>query len=286
MLGNFKQRRNFAIDLSASMQSAPEKLFSLSFLSKRRRYAWIFYSAVATTVAVLVLAWGDWFWPYRYDLMPSIFGEAVYRVHTSEKVVALTFDDGPDPRYTQAISQILADAGARSTFFVLGRHAEQYPELLDTLIQQGHELGNHTWNHSSLRLKFPQAIHSELEATDRLLRSRGYTQDIPFRSPYGHSLFVLPQVLKQRQQANILWTVQMNDWKPEHPDVMMTLLEPKFDNGAIILLHDGDGESEGADRSNTVEVVKLILAKYMPMGYQFVTVSELLARGTPQRYLQ
>ncbi|MGF1522190.1 MAG: polysaccharide deacetylase family protein [Leptolyngbyaceae cyanobacterium] len=239
------------------------------------------YSILAAAMALVLLLGTQWFWPHRY-LMPWVLGEEIYRVQTAEKLVALTFDDGPDPRYTQQISQILADAGARSTFFVLGRHAAQYPDLLDVLVQQGHELGNHTWTHPSLRLKSPRAIRAELESTDRFLREHGYDQPIPFRSPYGHSLFALPYVLEQRQQPNILWTVQLNDWKPEEPDVMMALLEPKFSSGAIILLHDGDGESEGGDRSNTVEVVRLILAKYQPLGYRFVTVSELLASGTPQ----
>ena len=265
------------------MQSALRKLLPSSPLSKHSANSWIRYAAIAIMAAALVLTWQEWFWPNRH-LVPWVFGESIYKVSTSEKLVALTFDDGPDPRYTEEISQILADAGARSTFFVLGRHAEKYPEILDVLVQHEHELGNHSWNHSSLRLKSPKTIRSELESTDQLLRSRGYDKDILFRSPYGHSLFVLPQILRQRQQANILWTVQLNDWKPERPAIMMTLLEPEFDNGAIILLHDGDGESEGADRSNTVEVVKLILAKYIPMGYRFVTVSELLARGTPQHY--
>ncbi|MEO1298559.1 MAG: polysaccharide deacetylase family protein [Cyanobacteria bacterium J06636_16] len=252
----------------------------MSLVSKRLPRRWR-HCGTVLSAAVLVILLAYLGWPNRY-LLPGIFGEEIYRVQTSEKLVALTFDDGPDPRYTQQISQLLADAGARSTFFVLGRHAAQHPELLDVLVQDGHELGNHTWTHPSLRLKSPQTIRAELESTDRFLRAQGYDQPIPFRSPYGHSLFMLPYVLKQRQQPNILWTVQLEDWKPEEPDVMMALLEPKFSHGAIILLHDGDGESEGGDRSNTVEVVRLILEKYLPMGYRFVTVSELLASGTPQ----
>jgi len=244
---------------------------------------WLRYGLVTIAIALFTLSFDAYLWPNRYRV-PLLFGEGIFQVQTSEKMVALTFDDGPDPRYTEEISHILTAAGASSTFFVIGRHAEQHPEIIDTLIRDGHELGNHTWSHPSLRTKSPWRIREELESTDRLLRSRGYSAPIPFRSPYGHSWFTLPYVLKQRQQANILWTVQMDDWKPEHPDVMMETLAPKFDNGAIILLHDGDGESEGADRRNTVEVVKRILEKYQAQGYQFVTVSELLAHGKPQYY--
>lgn len=244
---------------------------------------WLQYGAIALLISLLVLGWNALIWPNRY-LMPWVFGEGIYKVTTTEKLVALTFDDGPDPRFTSQISQLLADAGAHGTFFVIGRFAAQHPDVIATLIQQGHELGNHTWSHPSLRLKSPQVIRQELESTDRLLQAQGYHGPIPFRSPYGHSLFVLPQILKQRQQANILWTIQLNDWKPETPEVMMEQLAPQFGRGEIILLHDGDGAALGSDRSHTVAVVQQILDTYIPQGYQFVTVSELLARGTPQHH--
>lgn len=250
---------------------------------KLTRPRWRRYSLILVAIAAIIVTWTNLLWPNRY-LVPWVFGEGIYKVHTPEKLVALTFDDGPDPRYTAEIAQILTDAGAKGTFFVIGRQAAQYPDLIHTLIQQGHELGNHTWNHPDLRLKPPQAIRAELEPTDQILRQQGYDAPIPFRSPYGHSLFVLPQILKQRHQANVLWTVQLNDWIPETPETMMALLAPKFDKGTIILLHDGDGTWQGGDRRNTVAVVKLILEKYIPQGYQFVTLSELLAHGRPQRY--
>lgn len=240
---------------------------------------------MVVAIALSIVLTDQVLWPHRY-LAPGLFGEAFYQVQTDQKVVALTFDDGPDPRYSEQIGQILADAGAKGTFFVMGRHAAAHPEVVQALIKQGHELGNHTWSHPSLRAKSPQTIRAELESTDRLLHDLGYTEPIPFRSPYGHSWFTLPHVLKQRQQANVLWTVQMNDWKPEEPDVMMQLLAPKFGNGAIILMHDGDGESEGADRRNTVTLVQRILDQYQAQGYQFVTVSELLQHGQPIRTLK
>lgn len=237
---------------------------------------------IAGAIAFSILLFDRVLWPNRY-YVSALFGQAVYKVQTNEKVVALTFDDGPDPRYTEQIGQILADAGAPSTFFVMGRHVEQHPEIVQTLMAQGHEIGNHTWNHPSLRAKSPQAIRAELETTDNLLRDLGYTGPIPFRAPYGHSWFTLPHVLKQREQTHILWTVQMNDWKPEVPEVMMELLAPKFGNGAIILMHDGDGESAGADRRHTVTLVQMILDKYSAAGYRFVTVNDLLQRGQPIR---
>ena len=241
------------------------------------------FLVIVGAIALAIGLFDKVLWPNRY-LAPALFGDAFYKVQTDEKVVALTFDDGPDPRYTEQIGQILADAGAPSTFFVMGRHVEQHPEVVQTLMAQGHELGNHTWSHPSLKIKSVATIRDELESTDQILRDLGYTAAIPFRSPYGHSWFTLPHVLKQRNQANILWTVQMNDWKPEEPDVMMELLAPKFDNGAIVLMHDGDGESEGADRSNTVTLVQMILDQYRAEGYRFVTVSELLAQGQPLRH--
>jgi peptidoglycan/xylan/chitin deacetylase (PgdA/CDA1 family) len=262
------------------MQPTVESICKFRQPRQRSRRRWLQFMMIVGAIALSIVLFDRLLWPNRY-LAPWLFGDAFYQVQTDQKVVALTFDDGPDPRYSEEIGQILANAGAKGTFFVMGRHAAAHPEVVRALIEQGHELGNHTWNHPSLRAKSPQAIRDELESTDRLLHNLGYAEPIPFRSPYGHSWFTLPHVLKQRQQANVLWTVQMNDWKPEKPDVMMQLLAPKFDKGAIILMHDGDGESEGADRSNTVILVKQILAKYQAEGYRFVTVSELLKSGRP-----
>lgn len=252
------------------------------FKSRRSHYRWLRLIAISGAIALSIFLFDRVLWPNRY-FVPWLFGDAFYQVQTADKVVALTFDDGPDPRYTEQIGQLLTDAGAKGTFFVMGQHAAQHPEIVQTLMAQGHEIGNHTWSHPSLKLKSPQMIRAELESTDQLIRDLGYTAPILFRSPYGHSWFTLPHVLKQRQQANVLWTVQMNDWKPEPPDVMMQLLAPKFGNGAIILMHDGDGESAGADRRNTVTLVQMILDKYAAEGYRFVTVSELLATGEPMR---
>lgn len=264
------------------MQPTVESLLKFRKPRQRSRLRWLRFIAVMGAIVLFILLFDRVLWPNRY-LAPVFFGDAFYKVQTSGKLVALTFDDGPDPRYTEEIGQILADAGAQGTFFVLGAHAAQHPEIVRTLMAQGHEIGNHTWSHPSLKLKSPATIRQELESTDNLLRKLGYTAPIHFRSPYGHSWFTLPEVLKQRQQANVLWTVQMNDWKPEKPDVMMRLLAPKFGSGAIVLMHDGDGESEGADRSNTVILVKQILERYQAEGYQFVTVSELLKHGQPVR---
>ncbi|NEQ44904.1 MAG: polysaccharide deacetylase family protein [Leptolyngbya sp. SIOISBB] len=137
---------------------------------------------IVGAIALTIFLFDRVLWPNRY-LAPWVFGDAFYQVQTDEKVVALTFDDGPDPRYTAQIGQILADAGAPSTFFVMGRHVEQHPDIVQTLMAQGHELGNHTWSHPSLKAKSPATIRQELEATDDLLRDLGYTEAIPFRSP-------------------------------------------------------------------------------------------------------
>ncbi len=248
-------------------------------LGKRMRR----YGVIALMMAALVVFWCNGLWPNRY-VVPGLFGEGIYQVTTTDKVVALTFDDGPDPRYTEAIAQILQDVGGKGTFFLIGKHAQQYPDIVQHLMAAGHELGNHTWNHPSLKFKSVEVVQSELESTDRLLRELGYRAEIPFRSPYGHSLFSLPQVLKRRKQANILWTFHLKDWEPASVEEMMRMAAKHWEPGAIVLLHDADGTSRGADRSNTVEVVRQIVQKYAAEGYQFVTLSELLTHGSIKRH--
>ncbi len=221
-------------------------------------------------------------WPQRF-LLPSLFGEAVFCVNTPDKVLALTFDDGPDPVYTRAIAQTLLDYQAKGTFFVLGRHSQKYPQIVQSLAKQGHEIGNHTWNHYNLNSKFSDLIHQEVAITDTLINQLSSSNHIYFRPPFGRANFLVTNVLKGMQKPIIFWDVDLQDWRGKSTTEMMNILEKDFHNGSIILLHDSDGVAKGgvyANRQNTVEVVEKILSYYTPQGYEFLTISELLKRGT------
>jgi peptidoglycan-N-acetylglucosamine deacetylase len=230
---------------------------------------------------ILSYLWGTVVWPRRY-VVPQVFGEAIFSVQTTEPLIALTFDDGPNPAYTPQILDILAAHGVKATFFMVGRAIEAHPEVAAQVMQQGHEIGNHTWHHYSLNYLGPRAIHWELESTDDLIRQLGYQAPIPFRSPYGHSLLFLPWVLNQMHRANVLWSIDPKDWDAKSADEVITRLDGNLHCGGILLLHDGDATPDGlvyGTRAPTVEAVEQILTTYSAQGYRFVTLSELMAAG-------
>ena len=208
-------------------------------------------------------------------------------VQTTQPMVALTFDDGPHPTYTPAILEILDGYGVKATFFVLGRHAEQNPALLKTLVQEGHEIGNHSFFHHDLNKRRPEAIREEIRRTDDLIAAAGYEQEILFRPPYGHANFSVMSALKSMQRKIIRWDVDLRDWAGTAPEDMLAKFEQIARPGTIVLLHDSSSNQQGDlpevrhNRENTVEIVRLLLATYIPQGYQFVTVSDLLAVGVP-----
>ena len=232
--------------------------------------------------AIAIYFFLNFAWPQRF-LLPSLFGESVFCVNTPDKVLALTFDDGPDPVYTRAIAQTLLDYQAKGTFFVLGKHSQKYPQIVQSLAKQGHEIGNHTWSHYNLNTKSSDSIYQEVIETDTLINNLDSQNNIYFRPPFGRAGFLVTNVLKRMQKPIIFWDVDLQDWRGKSSTEMMKIFAQNFHNGSIILLHDSDGVAkEGlyASRHNTVEVVERILGSYTPQGYQFVTISELLKRGT------
>jgi len=120
------------------------------------------------------------------------FGRLVPRVETNDRVVALTFDDGPAPEPMDEVLAVLASRSVHATFFVNGASLEEYPELGRHLVAAGHELGNHTYSHDRMVLKSQAAIREQVERTDGLIRRSGQSGEILFRPPYGWKLFGLP----------------------------------------------------------------------------------------------
>ncbi len=237
---------------------------------------------IATTLALLV--WTKGFWPQRF-LWTQMSGEAVFCVHTQAPIMALTFDDGPHPVYTPAILDLLQNYQAKATFFAIGQHLAQYPDIAQTLVAQGHELANHTFSHPDLNRKFRQDIHREIQHTDDLLAP--WLRQLPsyFRPPYGHANLLVMATLKAMGRPLIFWDIDVQDWNGLSVEHMLSLLQQSAHPGAIVLMHDSGPALPGSppvNRQNTVELVQQILATYSPQGYRFVTLSDLLAQGDPQ----
>ena len=204
----------------------------------------------------------------------QFFGEIIPRVETSQKIVALTFDDGPTPEATDQILAILSEMNVRATFFVTGAELEQNLEQGKKLVAAGHQLGNHSYSHVRMFFVTPSFVKQEIESTDKLIRETGYQGDIHFRPPYGKKLFTLPYYLWKHRRKSITWDVEPDSY-PEIAADANKIVEHVLANvrpGSIIILH-----VMYPNRRESMKSVKMIVEGLRADGYEFKTVSELLA---------
>jgi len=193
------------------------------------------------------------------------------------KAVALTFDDGPHPVYTPQILDILKKYDARATFFVIGKNAEQYPEIVKRAFDEGHEIGNHTYSHPKMSSIDEQKIMDEIQKTADTIESITGKKSILFRSPGGYLDDGLISTAHKFDCTPVLWSWRQDtrDWaKPSVNQVVKTVLDNLRD-GDIILFHDYNSKG-----SPTPAALEIILPELKNRGYELVTVSELMVRQT------
>jgi chitin deacetylase len=204
----------------------------------------------------------------------QFFGEIIPRVNTSQKLVALTFDDGPTPQGTDQILAVLSEANVKATFFVTGAELEQNSEQGKKIVAAGHELGNHSYSHVRMFFVTPSFVRQEIESTDKLIRETGFQGEILFRPPYGKKLFTLPYYLWRHQRKTITWDVEPDSY-PEIAADANKIVEHVLSNtrpGSIIILH-----VMYPNRRESMKAVKNIMEGLKAQGYSFKTVSELIA---------
>lgn len=198
----------------------------------------------------------------------QLFGPITSRVETQEKVVALTFDDGPTDK-TGSILSLLDDYEVKATFFLIGQDIEEHPEEAKKIVEAGHQIGNHTYSHKRMVLKSPSFIKNEIEKTDALIANIGYQKTPVVRPPYGKKLIGLPYYLNKHQRETITWNLE--------PDTFFTKTEDKINYvkeniqpGSIILLHPMYDQTD-----NELQTIEGILQSLTDEGYTFVTVDDL-----------
>ncbi len=208
---------------------------------------------------------------------------SIYRGPGNRRTIALTFDDGPSPQTPELLAYLRAE-GILSTFFQLGVQAERYPLTAQQVSAEGHEIGNHAWSHTSLSpslgppRRFPslRKIHSELTQTQALLTHlHGVTPRL-FRPPFGHHWTGLDLAQRWLHLQGVQWTVIAHDWEWPAERVATYVLE-RIVPGAIICMHDGRNTDPAPDISATLGALKILVPLLREDGYQFETVSEMLA---------
>jgi peptidoglycan/xylan/chitin deacetylase (PgdA/CDA1 family) len=204
---------------------------------------------------------------------------AFHRGPSGRKWVALTFDDGPHEPYTSEILDILKEYKVPATFFFLGRNVERHPEVVKRVLQEGHPVGNHTFDHRPLVFMSKREIEKELEAWEKAMEKAGQPAFRLFRAPRGWKSPFLNSVLKQRGYRLVGWTRGVWDTDCPGVPVLYERLTRKASNGEIILLHDGGDSTEGADRSQTVGVLRSMIGYYQNLGFQFVTIPQMMSEA-------
>ena len=195
---------------------------------------------------------------------------------SAKQAVALTFDDGPSPRYTPQIMALLKQYQARGTFFVLGGKVEKHPDLIQAMLAAGHEVGNHSYSHCRLLKTDRLARARELERTCLALDLLGCPKGSRLmRPPYSESDQRLVSYVKNTDREMILWSVDSGDWRGLGAQAIAANVLTQVKNGSIIIFHDSD-ETGQADRNPTVAALNIILPALRKAGYRLVTVSELL----------
>jgi len=206
----------------------------------------------------------------------QLFGDYVVRVETQEQVVALTFDDGPNPTHTPRVLDVLDQHRVKATFFMMGRNVERYPAVAREVLRRGHEIGNHSYSHPKLVLMSPRRVRDEIERTDMLLRGIGVSSDIHFRPPHGSKFIVLPYVLVQMKKLSVLCDVDPEEWRRHSASVMTESILRQVRPGSIIGLHDPMG-------AETLRTLQNIIPALASRGYRFETVSALVRRRPEPR---
>lgn len=209
----------------------------------------------------------------RFDsALPSQFRGTTLRqarLDSQQKAIALTFDDGPWPRTTEQILDILKKNNIKATFFWVGRYLQAFPELGKKVAAAGHAIGNHTWNHQYHKYNDRGAAR-EIDRTTSLIQEVTGVKTSMFRPPGGILTNGLVNYAQKNNYATIMWSADSLDWRSSTQSLMENVMR-QANSGGIVLMHDG-----GGDRSKTVKALPDIIARLRKEGYKFVTVPELL----------
>jgi peptidoglycan-N-acetylglucosamine deacetylase len=235
-----------------------------------RLLRWLGIAALISCVLLLLL-FGSW--QLARSRHFQLFGKLVWRVETTDSIIALTFDDGPVPVLTDSIIRVLARRGASATFFVMGSEIANDPEQAAKLVRAGHELGNHTYSHNRMILRSPGFIRREIESTDSLIRAAGQTDPIYFRPPFTYKLVGLPFYLWRRGRTTVTVDIEPDSYE----DVAATSagivahVLGRVRPGSMILLHPWY-----TSRKTSLEAIPSLVDSLQARGYRVTTVRELL----------
>lgn len=197
----------------------------------------------------------------------------IHHVNTSHKVIAITFDDGPNPLYTPKVLEIFRGVSGKATFFMIGQKMIEHPEIVKAVSNEFHEIGNHTYSHIKLTQLSTTDCLNEMRRTDQIIKDLTGMKPTAFRPPYFDYNDKIVS-LTERLGYKIIGALNTDalDWEQPGVDYILSKTRQHIKNGSILIFHDGYG-----DRSQTIEAVRKLVIELKTEGYRLITVSELLS---------
>lgn len=232
----------------------------LGYLSTELFYVWfpllLIFWTIITTIGSFHIRW-NYFLPAKH-----------FNYQINKNQVAITFDDGPNVEFTPKVLGILKKHQAKATFFLIGKHIEKYPNIVQQILDDGHLIGNHSYLHNNGFgfLKTKEVI-KDISITQRLLKDKFNIENKLFRPPFGVTNPNIAKVVKNLNLQVIGWSVRSLDTKAKTVDEVMQRIIPKIKKGAVILLHDTSTLS--------VEILEQLLQYLEEHQLQSVTINEL-----------
>ena len=254
----------FEVETTNAIDTIPEKSLAKPQTQKQTEY---FKSAMLASWQKEAQAKGLF-----HTVPKSFLGKTINSVKLSpeNKVIALTFDDGPWPEYTAQVLDILKKNQVKGTFFVVGQMLKRYPNLGKRIVDEGHVIANHTWHHWYHYFN-KQAAAFEIDRTSDLIYQTTGVKTNLFRPPGGKLHNGLVAYAKSKNYTVVMWSADSIDYRRQSPSTLVARVMKQSAPGGIVLMHDG-----GGNRSTTVAALPKMIRKYQEKGYRFVTVPELL----------
>lgn len=193
-----------------------------------------------------------------------------------EKIIALTFDDGPDEVFTPQVLDILKKNDVKATFFLVGENLKQNKEIVKRQFEEGHEIGNHTYTHINVAKSGYDKVYEEITKTQEEIKEIIGVEPKLFRPPYRAMSRHMCDIVKNKNMNIILWSnLDPRDWSNPGVYSIVNTIESKVGNGNIILLHDYNNLRNS--KSQTIQALESVIPYLKEQGYKFVTISELIA---------
>ncbi len=211
---------------------------------------------------------------YRYNIpeLRAQFPDSLFLSgNRDKKVVALTFDDGPDDNYTPRVLDILNRQGVKATFFLVGSRVKEYPSVVSQLVESGHQVAWHGWTHTNFRLKSVEEVRREMANTASAFKETINLDPVMFRPPFGELSLEALKELADSGHTAVGWNADSLDWRSIPVDLVLANALVNTRPGSIIVMH-----SAGTILEGTVKALPELIYTLKAQGYGFVTVADLL----------